>query len=313
MLLLSECRTVPKRVPFTVTHPFLLPTYHTSFSLFSLIIAGILVPVYTLVLHFPVKHAITLTAVTVFGGALANNLVNASKRHPLHPGRPIVDWDVMLLLEPMTIGGALVGAIGNVFLPAVVLMVLLLVLLLTTSYLTLQKAVKLHQKECSSSDIASSSTLSGETQKLVATAVRYGAAAAHTLVPSSDSAQHMTSWVEALKLTALFGVVTVMNILKGGFGQEEAAAEAGSPSHWHLPVCGPRCFWWSNVAILAILLGFVAWSRSILLQRLREGGPVASDISWNEQNTVWFPIYAILAGLVAGLFGVGTFVARCCT
>jgi hypothetical protein len=63
---------------------------------------GILVPIYILILNFPVKRAIPLASVTVLGGAFANNLLNWPKRHPLHADRPCVDWNLMLQLEPMT-------------------------------------------------------------------------------------------------------------------------------------------------------------------------------------------------------------------
>ena len=46
----------------------------------------------------------------ILGGAIANNILNASKVHPNHTERPLIDWDLILQLEPMTIGGALIGA-----------------------------------------------------------------------------------------------------------------------------------------------------------------------------------------------------------
>lgn len=73
---------------------------------------GILVPLYTLVLGFDPKHAIPLSNVTVFGGAIANFILNMPKRHP-SVDRPCVDWDLILVMEPVTIAGALAGAIVN--------------------------------------------------------------------------------------------------------------------------------------------------------------------------------------------------------
>jgi hypothetical protein len=43
---------------------------------------GMLVPIYILVLGFLPKHAIPLSNVTVFGGAIANTWFNVKKRHP---------------------------------------------------------------------------------------------------------------------------------------------------------------------------------------------------------------------------------------
>lgn len=73
---------------------------------------GILVPLYILVLHFHPKHAIPLSNITIFGGAITNTVLNLSKRHP-DADRPLVDWDLILVMEPLTIGGALVGSFIN--------------------------------------------------------------------------------------------------------------------------------------------------------------------------------------------------------
>lgn len=62
---------------------------------------GILVPIYILVMEFSPKHAIPLSNITVFGGAIANTILNTSKRHPL-ADRPLVDWDLILVMEPLS-------------------------------------------------------------------------------------------------------------------------------------------------------------------------------------------------------------------
>ena len=62
---------------------------------------GILVPIYILVMDFSPKHAIPLSNITVFGGAVANTLLNTRKRHPL-ADRPLVDWDLILVMEPLS-------------------------------------------------------------------------------------------------------------------------------------------------------------------------------------------------------------------
>ena len=65
---------------------------------------------------FMPKHAIPLSNVTVFGGAIANTTRNSRKRHP-NADRPLIDWDVVLAMEPPTLAGALIGANLNRILP----------------------------------------------------------------------------------------------------------------------------------------------------------------------------------------------------
>jgi len=107
---------------------------------------GLLVPIFCLVHGFSAKHAIPLSNITVLGGAVANTVLNTRKRHPL-ADRPLVDWDLILVMEPLTIAGALIGAFLNKVLPESVLTVMLVVLLSFTAYTSLNKAVKMYKIE----------------------------------------------------------------------------------------------------------------------------------------------------------------------
>ena len=107
---------------------------------------GVLVPIYILVMKFSPKHAIPLSNITVFGGAVANTILNVRKRHPL-ADRPLVDWDLILVMEPLTIAGALIGAFLNKLLPEALLVISLVALLSFTAYKTLKKAVRMYKVE----------------------------------------------------------------------------------------------------------------------------------------------------------------------
>ena len=194
---------------------------------------GILVPIYILVLEFPVKHAIPLASTTVLGGAIASNMWNARKRHPDHPERPLIDWDLILQLEPLTIAGALFGADLNKELPELVLLVLMLLLLTVTAQKTLSKAVKLYRKE-------EEDMIKSQRQRQAEDAANENTA----LIPSrethfdienkesglstgadeeerngsADDVEVMIAkqcLIDALKLCLLFAVVTVLDLLQG--------------------------------------------------------------------------------------------------
>jgi len=107
---------------------------------------GILVPIYILVLHFRPKYAIPLSNTTVLGGSIANTWINISKRHP-YANRPLIDWDFILLTEPLTIAGALAGALLNKLLPEDKVVILLVLLLAFIAYTTFSKAFSMYHKE----------------------------------------------------------------------------------------------------------------------------------------------------------------------
>lgn len=289
--------------------PPLFPFYAGDYVGFSLAVLGLvmaagggiggggmLVPIYILALDFPVKHAIPLASATVLGGAVANNILNASKKHPHHPNRSVIDWELILQLEPMTIAGALIGAYLNDFLPEVSLVILLLLLLAVTSWKTLVKALKLYKIENEQRNAISPS----EGSRLVSDGGDYGTEESSDDKPM-DQTDSTTTSIElakpALRLTALFTVTTVLNLLKGGPG------EGGGPLG--IASCGQTCFFAVEIAMLLVIISFAIYVRWELLERVRRCEKISSDIEWDEDKTYRYPAMAIGAGLVAGLFGIG--------
>ena len=83
---------------------------------------------------FPLSHC------AVLGNAFAMLLVNAPQRHPSAERRPLIYYELALLLLPAMLGGSSLGVIvGRIFPPAL-LIVLSIVLLVLTTAKTLVKA-----------------------------------------------------------------------------------------------------------------------------------------------------------------------------
>lgn len=66
---------------------------------------GILVPLLIIVYGFHPKNAIPLSNFTILGSSITNMILNFPKRHP-DADRPLVDWDLILVMEPVTMAGA---------------------------------------------------------------------------------------------------------------------------------------------------------------------------------------------------------------
>ena len=273
---------------------------------------GILVPIYILLLEFPVKHAIPLASTTVFGGAIANNVLNSRKRHPDHPERPAIDWDLILQLEPMTIAGALIGVDLNKELPELVLLVLMLLLLTITAQKTLAKAIKLHRKEEEEIKSQLHEEEATENAALIPTKEGHfdiekkesGYSGLDHKIESDDIDDVVRNMitkqclVDALKLCLLFAVVTLLDLLQGS-----PDGKGGGP--FGLQSCGSTCYWVSEATIFFCIVFFSLHVRSSILRRQDAGGPILSEIHWDERNTIIYPSFSICAGLTAGLFGIG--------
>lgn len=61
---------------------------------------------------FPAQHAVALSNFTIVGGACANMFFNIGRRHSIKR-RPLIDWDLILVMEPSTILGAVIGGYLN--------------------------------------------------------------------------------------------------------------------------------------------------------------------------------------------------------
>merc|ERR1712159_235416 len=125
---------------------------------------GILVPIYILIMRFSARYGIPLSNVTILGGALANNAFNMQKRHPnKNVNRPVIDFDLVLLMEPPTIAGAVIGSILNKVLPEFVITTLLVIVLGATALRTWQSAEKQAAKEAA----AAAAVEAGEDKALI--------------------------------------------------------------------------------------------------------------------------------------------------
>jgi len=261
---------------------------------------GMLVPIYNMIIGFPIKYAIALASITVFGGAVANNVLNASKPHPLHKVRSCIDWELILQMEPMTMAGALIGATLNKVLPDGPLVVLFLVVLTATSYKTFATAIKLYRKESQAILIAEED----KARLLLVSSVDYGttdknvdiAILTQDAIAEQDDYRH-ASILAIVKLVLLFAVVTVLNMLKGG------TYDGGGPFGLHR--CDACCAYMVEVTILMVIFLFAYWVRHDLLNRINDGVKISSDIDWDPYKTVKYPALSVVAGLVAGMFGVG--------
>jgi hypothetical protein len=252
-----------------------------------------------------------------------------SKRHPL-VDRPLVDWDLILVMEPLTIAGALIGAFMNKLLPELLLTLALVLLLGFTAYTTFQKAASLRRKETAAL-LEAGYRKDGSKLSELTQLVRKGGGDDEDEDDEDDEEERVeSSNVEGsnqvddsdLKvdptlreileyerhtpvlnlqiLGALFAVVLAINLLKGGGAFKSPLGIT----------CGSSMFWASNVAMLVWILVITALVRRYLVQRNRTklecGYPfVEGDIQWDDRATLVYPIVCCLAGFTAGMFGIG--------
>lgn len=107
---------------------------------------GVLVPTYIFILGFEPKYAIPLSNCTILGSSISNLVLNVNKRHE-YADRPMIDWDIMLMMEPLTVAGALIGTFINVISPPWLITIMLVLLLTATAIKTMKKGVTKYNQE----------------------------------------------------------------------------------------------------------------------------------------------------------------------
>lgn len=285
-------------------------------------------PLFMLVLGFRPKHAIALSNFTILGGSIANTALNARKRHP-HLDRPLIDWDLILIMEPLTIFGAVFGSLMSKVLPNIVLTVSLIIILAFMGHRTLKKGLKMWSEESKRSIsgalhdsvemlaapacASASATESGSGTSPAICSAMMSPAEEDGEVPESSYLE-LQSDVEGGEkdvnetglrckigtLTLCFVGTCALTVLKGG-------GNLASPLGFE---CGSPGFWALYFGSLPWVLAFAAAFRWLLVReferKVRRGHIfVAGDVQWDSRNTIKYPIYCTAAGLLAGLFGVG--------
>lgn len=107
---------------------------------------GLYVPLLMVLLGFTVKEATGLSQACLSGGASTALAYNLRQRHP--SGRkPMIDYNLVLIMGPSLLTGALVGKALNASAPSWLILSLLVVVLSQSAFQALKKAVATWRKE----------------------------------------------------------------------------------------------------------------------------------------------------------------------
>ncbi|KAL7162461.1 hypothetical protein ACSBR2_042867 [Camellia fascicularis] len=107
---------------------------------------GIFVPMLTLIIGFDAKSSTAISKCMITGAAAATVYYNLKLRHPTLD-RPIIDYDLALLFQPMLVLGISIGVTFNVIFAEWMVTILLIILFLGSSTKAFFKGVETWKKE----------------------------------------------------------------------------------------------------------------------------------------------------------------------
>jgi uncharacterized membrane protein YfcA len=276
-----------------------------------------LVPIFIIVMRFNERYAIPLSNVTILGGSIANCWFNIFKRHP-GPGvdRPMIDFDLVLLMEPPTIAGAVIGSILNKILPELVICALLVLVLGATAIKTWFTGMKARNKELAQESASEEAPLigtsskggsgtgngTGKSQQAAALFFGGGESSISTAIKENPdkvyqrllvSEAHWCPWWKVGIITMVLLVVMACNLIR-----------------MKVTTCGTAEYWVFMMSPVVIALLMVAFVRSYLMKKSEirtaaKAAEVEGDVAWDTNTTITYPLLCTLAGLFAGMFGIG--------
>ena len=289
---------------------------------------GIMIPILLLVLRFSSVQAVALSNLAVLAGASTNFYSNLHKRHPNKTlNRPLVSWDIIMIMEPTTMLTAVFGAYLGRLIPPVILVFLLALVLGVVAIRTFYRGVKQYHEEEEEEEeeahLASPFTneMHSENSFLnfsffpnqIYTQISKIAIPQQNLSNQSETSPRLPfqsdhhikeNLEEILKTESRLPLIDLYSLISLTVLVVSLTLIKSYMS------CGGWEYLLDLFFVVVVIVTFAIYYRSVVVTRWYqkvEAGyiPVAGDVEWTEENSIVYPLLCSFAGLLAGIFGVG--------
>eukprot|EP01091_Cochliopodium_minus_P000984 TRINITY_DN10871_c0_g1_i1.p1 TRINITY_DN10871_c0_g1~~TRINITY_DN10871_c0_g1_i1.p1 ORF type:complete len:497 (-),score=97.34 TRINITY_DN10871_c0_g1_i1:32-1522(-) len=258
---------------------------------------GVFVPVFILFLGLSPHFAIPLSKVAIVGASVGACLVTMPKTHP-NTNRPLVYYDIALIMEPCLLLGTTIGVLLNVLFPAYIITLLLIVILTTFVIGMFKKAVATFIQEREDGR-------------------QYGEKAEVDYVNLDDKSNidpeksielnkilrdeaRQVPWEKLLLFFFIFAGFFVLVLLRSTKGKINLLdIKCGSWQYWTLFA--------SVIPYILVVNFFIGRHLHKTYERKEACGYEyqIGDVVWNWKNISLFSLVSIFAGIVAGFLGIG--------
>ncbi|KAJ4912797.1 Sulfite exporter TauE/SafE family protein [Raphanus sativus] len=251
---------------------------------------GLFIPIMTIVAGFDLKTASSFSAFMVTGGSIANVISN------LFGGKPLLDYDLALLLEPCMLLGVSIGVICNRVLPEWLITVLFAVFLAWSSLKTCRNGVKYWKIE---SDVARGKGHERPEKGQGETEEDSKSLKAPLLEAQENRNKTKLPWTKLGVLIVVWASFFVIYLLRGNKDGKGIIT---------IKPCGVEYWILLSLQIpLALVFTKLALSRSDSLQERSSNNQKDQEgtTRLDQSTRFMFPVMSFLAGLLGGIFGIG--------
>ncbi|XP_030528886.2 sulfite exporter TauE/SafE family protein 5-like [Rhodamnia argentea] len=258
---------------------------------------GLYIPILAIIAGLELKTASSFSAFMVTGGSVANVICNLIIKNPKFGDKCLIDYDIALLSEPCMLLGVSIGVICNVVFPEWLITVLFAVFLAWSTFKTCKNGVlywKLESEE--GREIVHLENGSGRDGGFGGS--EEAKIAKEPLLRVEPKCQEKLPWMKLGVLILVWFSFFFVYVLRGNrYGQSIVPIEPCGTGYWIL----------SSIQI-PLAVAFTSW---ILLRKESVCHRVSSQQDIDDPNRegpanrIIFPIMALLAGLLGGIFGIG--------
>ncbi|EFC49530.1 predicted protein [Naegleria gruberi] len=255
---------------------------------------GVFVPLLHVAGQFPPTLAIPISTLMIFGAGIINIATLSFKRHP-HADRPLIDYDIALMMEPPTLLGTIIGVFFNMMFPDWLIVVFVILTLSITSFVMFKNGYKRLKRE------------NEERKKLEESTTEENHNDNNNPTTVYDELQQMyesekrTPFGKVIVLFICWMTVFTLSLLKGGHGAPSIIPSVTqcSVGYWILTAL-------SFPLLGAMTLGIVFYLLKKHERKVQIGYQfVEGDVHWNKYNVTLYPIACVGAGILASMLGIG--------
>jgi len=262
--------------------------------------------------------AVPLAKITTNGVAWSAFLFNVWKRHP-SADQPLINYDVALMLEPLTLLGTIIGVIANLLMASWQILIVLSCVTSFTAYKTFKKGWQMKVEEDMARQLLHDEPL---------VLMKDGRTELHELrqelmlnYTPADSASENMEEISSPPLMSLEETSATINRIMGRDSRQYPYKKIlllllcmlwhgmtlyliGGPE---AGICGP--FWKKAILVCNVLMQLTVtklW-RDKCLQRQKEKdrfGLCTSSFRFDRNNTIVFPFLSLCAGVCSGALGI---------
>eukprot|EP01113_Clastostelium_recurvatum_P045815 TRINITY_DN7934_c0_g1_i3.p1 TRINITY_DN7934_c0_g1~~TRINITY_DN7934_c0_g1_i3.p1 ORF type:complete len:439 (-),score=64.84 TRINITY_DN7934_c0_g1_i3:244-1560(-) len=226
---------------------------------------GIYIPILILITGFETKEAVPLSNTLVAGASLANLIQNFTKRRPHNPSKSLIDFETALLIEPLTLGGTIIGVFLHQIFPAYLILILLAVAMGITTVKTTTKGVHMHRKEQQNKDFPG---------LLVVNQTFRAAEELETdMHRDPHQAERKYPWGYITSLIVVFLVSSALSSLRGG---------DGDPSPIGIIQCSVS-YWLTSVALFPLIFAIWLFVGRLVVGHTRDREVCRYVSPWGDQ------------------------------